>query len=287
MATTHEQLEANSLGADNSLRRYLEDIRTIPMLTREEEVELARRARAGDDAARARIVRANLRFVVSFAKRYQHRGLPLVDLVAEGNLGLVRAVDRFDETLGYKFISYAVWWVRQAILQALSRQARPMRIPAGRTNRMLQLERLHDRLEQETSDSVAWDRVVDEVSPGVSADGVLSFQARVSSLDAHVGEDDVHLSEILFDERAASPAEELEMQDCREALQRAMEGLDQREQMIVKRFFGLDTEERRTLEEIGVEFRLTRERIRQIKDRALRKLRHASRNQTLRDYLAE
>jgi len=283
---THEQLEANSLGADESLRQYLEDIRDIPMLSREEEVELAKRARAGDNDARTRLVQANLRFVVSIAKRYQHRGLSLVDLIAEGNLGLVKAVDRFDETLGYKFISYAVWWIKQAIIQSLSRQARPMRLPSGRANLLFRLERLHGQLEQERCEAVSWMDLADEAEmPEEEIEEALALLPKVSSLDSNVGDEEVHLSEVIHDGALYTPAQELEERYCQEELVRALEGLDSRERTIVSKFFGIGMEERQTLEEIGIEYKLTRERIRQIKDRALRKLRHFSRSQALRDYL--
>jgi len=284
---THEQLEANSLGAEESLRRYLKDIRDIPMLSRDEEVELAQRVRAGDHEARARLVQANLRFVVSIAKRYQHRGLSLVDLIAEGNLGLVKAVDRFDETLGYKFISYAVWWIKQAIIQALSRQARPVRLPSGRANLLFRLERLHGRLEQERCAAVSWMDLADEAeAPEDDVEEMLTLAPRASSLDAHRNEEEVHLSEVIRDEVTLLPSDEFEERTRYEELARALEGLDSRERTIVRKFFGLGMDERQTLEEIGEEFQLTRERIRQIKDRALKKLRHFSRSQALREYLA-
>lgn len=283
---THEQLEANGLCADESLRRYLDDIRDLPLLSRDEETELARRARAGDQRARARLVQANLRFVVSVAKRYQHRGLSLVDLIAEGNLGLVKAVDRFDETLGYKFISYAVWWIRQAIILALSRQVRPMRLPAGRANLLFRLERLHGRLEQERGGAVSWTDLADESdAPEDDVEEMLALLPRVSSLDT-ITCDEVHLADVVADSSNALPSDELEDRTCLEELARALDGLDRRERSIVTKFFGIGMDERLTLEQIGEEFQLTRERIRQIKDRALKKLRHFSRSHVLREYLA-
>jgi len=284
--TTHAQLEANSLGADDSLRHYLDDIRSIPMLNRDEEVELATRARAGDVNARARLVQANLRFVISIAKRYQHRGISLVDLVAEGNVGLVKAVDRFDETLGYKFISYAVWWIKQAIIQAISRQARPMRLPSARANLLYRIEKASGRLEQKHGSSVDWRDIAEEVdSCEDDVREMLLFQPRVSSLDGSTSNEDVALLDVVFDEFANDPHRELvENSRCAE-INAALEALTDRERIIIERFFGL-VGDRQTLEQIGVDFGLTRERIRQIKDRALRKLRHFSRSGALREYLA-
>lgn len=283
---THEQLEAISLGADESLRRYLDDIRSIPMLSREEEIELAQQARKGDAEARARLVKSNLRFVVSIAKRYQHRGLSLVDLIADGNLGLVRAVDRFDETLGYKFISYAVWWIRQAIIQALCKQARPMRVPSGRMNVLFRLEREQGRMEQRRSASVHWTDLAEELheSDGDMED-MLILNPRVASFDGRSSDEEPRLSDILGDEKAVIPDREFEQRSCRREVALALAALDERERTILCKFFGLGMDERQTLEEIGNEYRLTRERIRQIKDRALRKLRHFSRSQSLREYL--
>ena len=283
---THQQLEMNSLCADESLRRYLDDIRRIPLLSREEEVELAALARQGDAAARARLVQANLRFVVSVAKRYQHRGISLVDLISEGNLGLIKAVDRFDETLGYKFISYAVWWIRQAIVQALSRQARPMRLPPARANMLFRLDRALGRLEQERSGGVSWSDLAAEIgAPEADVEEILALQPRVSSLDGGTANDDLRLSDVLRDEGIPSPDEELEERKCMEELSSALAALDERERNIVSKFFGLGSDERQTLEQIGAEYSLTRERIRQIKDRALRKMRHFSRSHALREYL--
>ncbi len=283
---THAQLEANSLGTDDSLRHYLDDIRELPMLSREEEFSLAGRAKAGDEDARTRLVNANLRFVISIAKRYQHRGLSLVDLVAEGNIGLVKAVDRFDETLGYKFISYAVWWIKQSIIQAISRQARPMRLPSARANLLYKLEKANGKLEQERGQSVDWTELAGEVeSSEEDVQEMLMFQPRVSSLESSAGDDDVRLLEVLEDEDSFDPHEELEERSrCQEILD-ALSALDDRERSIVEKFFGLSDDGRLTLEQIGVEFSLTRERIRQIKDRALRKLRHFSRSGALREYL--
>lgn len=283
---THAQLEANSLGADDSLRHYLDDIRLIPMLSREEEVDLASLARQGDQGARARLVQANLRFVISIAKRYQHRGLSLVDLVAEGNLGLVKAVDRFDETLGYKFISYAVWWIKQAIIQAIAKQARPMRLPSARANLLYKLEKANGKLEQEQGRSVDWRDLAGEVdSSEDDVQEMLQFQPRVSSLEGSSSEEDARLLEIVEDEECPDPHNELVESSCFAEIEAALEALDDRERIIVEKFFGLGDGERLTLEEIGNEFSLTRERIRQIKDRALRKLRHFSRSGALREYL--
>ena len=239
--TTHAELEANSLGVDESLRRYLDDIRHIPMLTKEQEVELAAQARGGDGDARMRLVQANLRFVVSVAKRYQHRGLSLIDLIAEGNLGLVKAVDHFDETLGYKFISYAVWWIKQAIIQAVYRQARPMRLPYSRANLLFKLE----RVPRAARTAQWWRRAVDRTlrrkwTPRwQTSRRCFPLAPKVSSLDGTLGDEDLQLLEVLHDERTPGPEETLEERYCYGELADALDGLDEREKNIVERFFGL------------------------------------------------
>jgi RNA polymerase primary sigma factor len=281
---THAEQEANSLGTDGSLKRYLEDIRDIPMLSREDEVTLATRVRSGDTKARGRLVQANLRFVVSVAKRYQHRGLSLIDLIAEGNLGLVKAVDHFDETLGYKFISYAVWWIKQAIIQSIYKQARPMRLPYSRANLLFKLERANGKLEQERGGPVPWTDLAAEVeASGDDVEEMLALAPRVSSLDGTVGDDDLQLLEVLSDPVAVGPEDEFVDQTCSTQLVNALNDLDERERHIVNRFFGLGEHERQTLEQIGMDYSLTRERIRQIKDRALKKLR--AQRKELREYL--
>lgn len=283
---THAQLEEKSLGAEDSLRHYLDDIRALPMLSREEEVKLAAKARSGDQAARATLVQGNLRFVISIAKRYQHRGLSLVDLIAEGNVGLIKAVDRFDETLGYKFISYAVWWIKQAIMQAIASQARPMRLPSARAHLLHRIEKATGKLEQQNGYAVDWRDLADEVDS--SEDDVrdmLQLQPRVSSLEGSLVDPNTRLLEIVADQDCPDPHRELVDNSRYAEIDSALDALDDRERLIIEMFFGLGSRERHTLEEIGNEFCVSRERIRQIKDRALRKLRHFSRSSALREYL--
>jgi RNA polymerase primary sigma factor len=271
----------------DSLDRYLHEISAYPLIDREEEARLARGIRAGEVEALEKLVRSNLRFVVSIAKRYQNQGVALADLINEGNLGLVRAAYRFDESKGIKFISYAVWWIRQAIFQALAEQSRIVRLPPTRAGEM-------HRIGKETaalSQKLGREPTVKEIAAASGADesevlSALSLSRRPLSLDATVRQDDEsRLSEYLADEDATSADDEA-MDAARDrSVHAALDVLDDREAAIVRLYFGLGEEEPLTLEEIGTRFGVTRERVRQIKERALRRLRNHSQTRQLESYV--
>jgi RNA polymerase primary sigma factor len=256
---------------DNLLSLYLKDINKVPLLTRSEEVSLAREAARGNTAAKERLIRANLRFVVNVAKKYQHKGLPLEDLISEGNIGLMRAIDRFDVEKGYHFISYAVWWVRQAILSALSEKSRTIRLP---TNRALELSKIQKEEGEKTS------------ATG-SAASLLLVGREPLSLDAPSGPDDdsAPFGETVED-RAAPRQEELAIESClREEINAVLGSLARKESEIIQYRFGLNGRKALSLRELGTRFRLTKERIRQIEKKAIRQLQSSTRSGMLRAYM--
>ena len=270
--------ERDDPGRD-SLEQYLADISHYPLVDREEEVRLARAARSGDAEALEKLVRSNLRFVVSVAKRYQNQGVPLGDLINEGNLGLIRAARRFDETRGIKFISYAVWWIRQAILQALADQSRVVRVPLNQAGVLHRTVRRHATLLQELGREPTTDELAEDL--GVSEEEVgraLALSRNQVSLDAPVWPDD---EEGMVDRLPTGGTEDgtarLEEESVRSTVRRALETLTHREGKVLTLYFGLDEQEPMTLQEIGSLLGVTRERARQIKERALRRLRHQSR----------
>jgi len=271
---------------EDSVGNYLSEISHSKPLSAAEEVELARRIKQGDAAARNRLVEANLRFVVSVAKDYQNRGVPLADLIGAGNMGLITAAERFDENKGFKFISYAVWWIRQAILQTLAEQSRTVRLPLNKVGLLYKISKASRQLQQTQADDPDPEEIARELD--VSADEVketLLCGRSVRSLDAAFHPEEEHsLLDVLPDERQESP----EMQVMRGCLRRqidsALDGLMVREAQILKLYFGLSGEEPLTLDQIGARFGLTRERVRQIKEKALHRLRHPSRCDQLRTY---
>ena len=273
---------------DGSLAIYMREIRRTELLTPEEEVRLAKRIRRGDRKALHRLVQANLRFVVSVARTYQGRGLALSDLIEEGNVGLMKAAKRFDETRGFRFISYAIWWIRQAILQALHDHSRVVRIPVNRAARASRIERAAQALEQ-TLGRVATAYDVAETL-GIDVDEVRAHQSytqRAVSLDAPASEEgDAPLMHLLADEEAPTPDERIAEQDLARDLRDAMRDLDPRERKILNDYFGMETGEGVTLEAIGQELGLTRERVRQLKERAVRKLFLRKDRERLRSYLS-
>ena len=273
--------------ANQSLDRYLQEIGEVPLLTPEEEIELARRIKKNDQEALEKLTKANLRFVVSVAKQYQNQGLSLGDLINEGNLGLIKAAKRFDETRGFKFISYAVWWIRQSILQALAEQSRVVRLPLNRVGALNKIGKAFSNLEQEFEREPSAHEIADELemTPYEVSD-TLKISGKHLSLDAPFNQgDDNRLLDVIEDEQQEPPDDLLLNESLRIEVKRALTTLSEREAEVIKLYFGLDREHPLTLEEIGEKFNLTRERVRQIKEKAIRRLRHASRSRMLRSYL--
>jgi len=276
-----------SIRSDHSLDQYLQEIGEVPLLSYEEEVELAKRIRDGDELALERLTKANLRFVVSVAKQYQSQGLSLGDLINEGNLGLIKAANRFDETRGFKFISYAVWWIRQSILQALAEQSRIVRLPLNRVGTMNKIGKAFSALEQEFEREPSPEEIAQSLElSDFEVSETIQKSSKHLSLDAPFSEEEENrLLDIIENQEQPSPDNTLINESLRIELDRALSTLTQREADVVKLYFGLDLETPLTLEEIGEKFQLTRERVRQIKEKALRRLRHASRSKPLRSYL--
>ena len=273
--------------SDQSLDQYLQEIGEVPLLNHDEEVELAKRIRDGDEPSLEKLTKANLRFVVSVAKQYQCQGLSLGDLINEGNLGLIKAANRFDETRGFKFISYAVWWIRQSILQALAEQSRIVRLPLNRVGTMNKIGKAFSALEQEFEREPSPEEIAQilELSDFEVSD-TIQKSGKHLSLDAPFSEEEENrLLDIIENQEQPSPDNTLIGESLRIELDRALSTLTRREAEVVKLYFGLDLETPLTLEEIGEKFQLTRERVRQIKEKALRRLRHASRSKPLRSYL--
>ena len=272
---------------DRSLDLYLREIGETPLINAAEEVRLARRIKQGDAKAMENLTKANLRFVVSVAKQYQNQGLSLADLINEGNIGLIKAAKRFDETRGFKFISYAVWWIRQAILQALAEQSRIVRLPLNRVGTLHKIGKMSSRLEQYLGRVPSPNEIAKELE---LSEGEVSDTLKISnshlSLDAPFStSEDNSLIDILEDEFQPSPDESLLSHSLRIEIEKALDSLTPREAEVINLYFGLNSEKALTLEEIGARFSLTRERVRQIKEKAIRRLRHASRSRSLRAYL--
>jgi RNA polymerase primary sigma factor len=272
-----------------SLDKYLQEIGRVELISAEEEVELARKIRGGDKAALERLTKANLRFVVSVSKQYQNQGLSLPDLINEGNLGLIKAAQRFDETRGFKFISYAVWWIRQSILQALAEQARIVRLPLNKIGTINKINRAFSELEQKyerppSADELAefLDCSAEEVKQSMANNG------RHISMDAPLVEGDESSSsmyDVLLNDSLPGPEKELVVESLRKDIERSLSTLTAREGDVVRLYYGLNGKHPLTLEEIGERFDLTRERVRQIKEKAIRRLKHTSRSRMLKSYL--
>jgi len=273
--------------ANQSLEKYLQEIGEYDLLTTKEEIELARRIRAGEKIALEKLTKANLRFVVSVAKQYQNQGLSLGDLINEGNLGLIKAAERFDETRGFKFISYGVWWIRQSILQALAEQSRVVRLPLNRVGALNKISKAHGNLEQKYEREPSPEEIADELemTPFEVTD-TLKMSGRHLSMDApfNQGEDN-RLLDILHNDKEPPPDTSLMSDSLKKEIERALATLSPREAEVIRLYFGLNIEQPLTLEEIGEKFSLTRERVRQIKEKAIRRLRHTSRSKALRAYL--
>lgn len=270
-----------------SLDRYLQEIGKVDLLSTEEEVELAKKIRKGDQKALEALTKANLRFVVSVAKQYQNQGLSLEDLINEGNLGLIKAATRFDETRGFKFISYAVWWIRQAILQAISEQSRIVRLPLNRVGILSKIGKAYKELEQEFEREPNASEIANELNMDVSdITDTITISARQISVDAPFAQgDNNNLLDVIQNDKQPSPDTTLIAESLKKEIESALKALHGREAEVVKLYFGLSGEHSLTLEEIGERFNLTRERVRQIKEKAIRRLRHASRSKNLRTYL--
>ncbi|BAF59088.1 MAG: RNA polymerase sigma factor RpoD [Pelotomaculum sp.] len=275
------------VGIDDPVRMYLKEIGRVPLLTPEEEVELAKRMEKGDEEAKRRLAEANLRLVVSIAKRYVGRGMLFLDLIQEGNLGLIKAVEKFDYRKGYKFSTYATWWIRQAITRAIADQARTIRIPVHMVETINKLVRVQRQLLQELGRDPSPEEIAKEMN--ITEDKVreiLKIAQEPVSLETPIGEEeDSHLGDFIEDHEARAPAEEASFTLLREQLDEVLKTLTEREQRVLRLRFGLDDGRARTLEEVGQKFGVTRERIRQIEAKTLRKLRHPSRSKKLKDYL--
>src|SRR5687767_3020835 len=274
-----------------SLDKYLQEIGRVDLITAEEEVELAKKIKAGDQSALEKLTKANLRFVVSVSKQYQNQGLSLPDLINEGNLGLIKAAQRFDETRGFKFISYAVWWIRQSILQALAEQSRIVRLPLNKIGAINKINKTFANLEQQferepTADEIALVLELSEIEVKES----MKTSGRHVSMDAPLATGDDNTSsmyDVIEASDSPSPEKGLITESLRREIERALTTLTSREADVIRLYFGLNGEHALTLEEIGAKFDLTRERVRQIKEKAVRRLKHTSRSKLLKSYLGD
>jgi len=270
-----------------SLDKYLHEIGKVDLLSTEEEVSLARKIKHGDEAALQQLIKANLRFVVSVAKQYQNQGLSLPDLINEGNLGLIKAAQRFDESRGFKFISYAVWWIRQSILQALAEQARIVRLPLNKIGSLNKINKAFSELEQRFEREPTVDELSEilEIAPRDIKEAMKSSN-RPISMDAPISnDDDGNMYDVMLNTDTPSPDKGLLNDSLRREIERALATLTDRESTIVKLYFGLNGAPPHTLDEIGLELDLTRERVRQIKEKAIKRLKHATRSKILKTYL--
>ena len=283
------ELKIQKIGSDanRSLSKYLQEISRYQPLDPNREVELAIAVRTGSRKALKELTEANLRFVVSVAKDYQGQGLPLTDLINEGNLGLIKAAERFDETRGFKFISYAVWWIRQSVLQALAEHSRIVRLPLNRVGTISKINKASERLEQEFERAPRSDELAKQLDMKVNeVNDAQRISRRHHSLDTPFSDDDKNsLLDVIADGKTDDPDKELQIDSLRDEVRAALDTLKDREKDVIRMYFGIDHDYALTLNEIGEEFGLTRERVRQIKEKAIRRLRHRSRSQKLRTYL--
>jgi RNA polymerase primary sigma factor len=270
-----------------SLDKYLQEIGKVDLITADEEVELAQRIKAGDQIALEKLTKANLRFVVSVAKQYQNQGLTLPDLINEGNLGLIKAAQRFDETRGFKFISYAVWWIRQSILQALAEQSRIVRLPLNKIGSINKINKTYAFLEQSHERPPSAEEIAKELDMTINdVKESMKNSGRHVSMDAPLVEgEDSNLYDVLRSGESPNPDKDLLHESLRTEIERALETLTPREADVIRLYFGLGNQHPMTLEEIGETFDLTRERVRQIKEKAIRRLKHTSRSKILKTYL--
>jgi len=277
----------DGINIEDPVRMYLKEIGKVPLLSAEEEIELAKRMELGDQEAKKRLAEANLRLVVSIAKRYVGRGMLFLDLIQEGNLGLIKAVEKFDYRKGYKFSTYATWWIRQAITRAIADQARTIRIPVHMVETINKLIRVSRQLLQELGREPSPEEIAEEMNmPVERVREILKISQEPVSLETPIGEEeDSHLGDFIQDDNVPVPADAAAFTLLKEQLVEVLGTLTEREQKVLRLRFGLDDGRARTLEEVGKEFNVTRERIRQIEAKALRKLRHPSRSRKLKDYL--
>ncbi|MCC7430655.1 RNA polymerase sigma factor RpoD/SigA [bacterium] len=277
----------NKSRENQSLERYLQEISDVSLLTVDEEINLAKKIRDGDQWALEKMTTSNLRFVVSVAKEYQNQGLSLGDLINEGNLGLIKAAKRFDETRGFKFISYAVWWIRQSILQALAEHSRVVRLPLNRVGTLNKISKVASELEQINEREPTTQEIAEELAlQSFEVANTLKISSRHSSLDEPFQTGDKNsLIDVIPSDQKPAPDNALMQESLRIEIERVLDTLTEREKKVVKLYFGIEREKPLTLEEIGELFSLTRERVRQIKKKAIRRLRHKSRSRPLRSYL--
>lgn len=272
-----------------SLDKYLADIGREELITADEEVRLAQRIREGDAAALEKLTRANLRFVVSVAKQYQNQGLSLPDLINEGNLGLIKAAQKFDETRGFKFISYAVWWIRQSILQALAEQSRIVRLPLNQVGSLNKIKKVSSRLEQEYQRNPSAEEIADHLDVAQSKiDAVMKISTYYVSMDAPLAEDeDTKFGDVYLPDDYVSADDKLIKDSLNNEIQRTLNTLSEKERDVINLYYGIGRNHALTLDEIAAHFDLTRERVRQIKEKAIRRLKHTSRSRLLKAYLGE
>ncbi len=272
-----------------SLDKYLQDIGKEELITADEEVELAKRIKQGDQTALEKLTRANLRFVVSVAKQYQNQGLSLPDLINEGNLGLIKAAKRFDETRGFKFISYAVWWIRQSILQALAEQSRLVRLPLNQVGSLNKIKKATSKLEQEYERKPSVDEIAELMEmPEYKIDKAMKITTKYISMDAPINpEDDTKFLDVFVNDDGPSTDSTLMRESLNKEIQRSLATLTDKERDVINLYYGIGMNHGLTLEEIGAKFDLTRERVRQIKEKAIRRLKHTSRSKLLKAYLGE
>ena len=278
----------NSSQKDESLVRYFGEISNIPLLSSQEEIELAQQIRKGNRKALGKLIQANLRFVVRVALDYKNQGLPLADLINEGNLGLIKAAKRFDETKGFKFISYAVWWIKQSILQSLAEHSRVVRLPLNRVSVLSRVGKTHDSLEQVFEREPTVEEIADSLDISSSeVKMVYRIHGRQVSLDAPISDKEGNtLLELTENEEFMPPDEPITNGSLKEEIEKAFNSLSKKEAEVLRLYFGLDMDRPATLEDIGAKFHLTRERVRQIKEKAIIRLRHQSRSKALKKYLA-
>jgi RNA polymerase primary sigma factor len=272
---------------DESLIRYFGEISEIPLLSSQEEIELAKKIRKGSRKAFSKLIQSNLRFVVRVALDYKNQGLPLADLINEGNIGLIKAAKRFDETKGFKFISYAVWWIKQSILQALAEHSRVVRLPLNRVSVLSRVGKTHDNLEQVFEREPTVDEIAEclEISSG-EVKMVYQIHGRQLSLDAPISDKEGNtLLEITEDAELIPPDEPITNGSLKDEIEKALKSLSTKEAEVLRMYFGMNMDRPASLEEIGAKFRLTRERVRQIKEKAIIRLRHQSRSKALKQYL--